>query len=535
MATKVSGASAPMRERRRSVEARLAALGTPGRPLRTPPPSGRLGADRYATPALCAALPELGPLFAGFGRYLGGRADLVARRDGRELLAIPDEAPSMTAADVDACLAHHLGRPRHQVFFEFDHTPRVIGLWSECFDAWLAPGVPVSVTVVRPGVDAHLADAPLLELLQPWFDVPAQAFRAAIDDFLQGLGRRLDQAAQAAAFATLASDASRLGDVLGAPVVFRDHCAPGVLTLERCAAESVADLRGSMHRPGPAESHGADLGRRITLAWLRLATRGQIVPYDFTEDDILVDGDRLLLRDAAFEPHSAGARRGWLGYITALSDDDPEAAADWMLAGAPGPAVERHEEGLRRRLRQAVPFRDGEWSGEDRLGELALAQWRMAQLAGWPLPQSHVRLYRGLYAVQTIVTALAPREDALVAALRDERFQAGLDSMRRVLDPLGPAASARFREALSMPRAIDGLLTLASEGRLRVKIDLPEGRQARDTRNRTVMLTATLVALTGMAMVARNVAPALGFAAERLAAVVVLVLGGWLLVAAARM
>jgi hypothetical protein len=85
------------------------------------------------------------------------------------------------------------------------------------------------------------------------------------------------------------------------------------------------------------------------------------------------------------------------------------------------------------------------------------------------------------------------------------------------------------------PQKLDEVLTLAAEGRLRVKLDVPDGHGAQHTRNRTVLLVAVLVALTGVASIARHVAPAVGAGADRLAAIVVLLLGGWLLVAAARM
>ena len=86
-----------------------------------------------------------------------------------------------------------------------------------------------------------------------------------------------------------------------------------------------------------------------------------------------------------------------------------------------------------------------------------------------------------------------------------------------------------------LPQKLDAVLELAAEGRLHVKLNVPDGDDNRTTRDRTTLLVATLVALTALASVARQVAPAFGVGIERLAAVAVLVLGGWLLVAAARM
>src|SRR5262249_56051584 len=86
-----------------------------------------------------------------------------------------------------------------------------------------------------------------------------------------------------------------------------------------------------------------------------------------------------------------------------------------------------------------------------------------------------------------------------------------------------------------LPQRVDDVLTMAAEGRLRVKLQVPEGEAGHQTRNRTVLLVALLVALTGLASIVRQLAPAFGVGFERLGAVALLVLGGWLLVVAARM
>ena len=55
-------------------------------------------------------------------------------------------------------------------------------------------------------------------------------------------------------------------------------------------------------------------------------------------------------------------------YIDAVAADDPDAAAKWILDAQGMPEVPNAvEEELMRRFRQGVPFRDGEWSGDERL------------------------------------------------------------------------------------------------------------------------------------------------------------------------
>ena len=161
----------------------------------------------------------------------------------------------------------------------------------------------------------------------------------------------------------------------------------------------------------------------------------------------------------------------------------------------------------------------------------------MAALSGWRLSSHHMHVYLGLHDVAMMVAGLRPDNDLIAAALRDEQVRGGLAGARQALEPGAIAASLteRLQGLLELPRVLDKVLTRASEGRLRVRLSVPEGAAAARTRNRTVMLVATLVALTGLAVVARDVAPAFGGGVETAAAIVVLVLGGWLLIAAARL
>lgn len=526
-----------MRARRRTVESRLARLAPPSAVRRTPPPEGRLGADDHPIRRLRDALADLGPVFAGFGRYLASRIDLLPRRDTLELSLIPDIGPAMTPLEVDACVARQLGAPIEHRFFGFDRRPYDVLLWTERHHAWIAPGVPAIVLLVRSDAQEWVqTDAPLLVLLQPWLDVAPALLAAAAEDFTSTLRRRLDQTYQAASFATLAADASTIGG-FAAPVCYRDHSAAGMLTLERPEGVTLGDVMVADVDPVSSPGIAAEHARRLASAWLRQALSGRVVPFDIGPRDIAIDGDRLQLIGGAFEPHPSVERARFLSYLNAVTADDPDAAAAWILEATLGDADDRREDALRRRFRQAVPFRDGEWSGDDRLAEQLLVHWRMAREAGCPLTAHHLHLYRGLHGVAALATVLAPHDDALLASLGDERLQIGLAEARRMMDPATVASTLDrvLQEMVRLPQKLDDVLTLAAEGRLRVKLHVPDGDGARHTRNRTILLVAALVALTGLASIVRHFAPAFGPGVERLGAVTLLVLGGWLLVVAARM
>ena len=92
-----------------------------------------------------------------------------------------------------------------------------------------------------------------------------------------------------------------------------------------------------------------------------------------------------------------------------------------------------------------------------------------------------------------------------------------------------------IQELIDLPQKLDDVLTLASEGRLRMRLQVPEADATERVRNRTVLLVTTLVAFAGLASLLHQLAPAFGAGVERAGAVILLVVGGWLLFAAARL
>lgn len=522
-------------DRRKFVEAALVEFARIRPVRRAPPPDGQLGDDDYPIEALRLTLAGLGPVFASFGRYLSTRPDLLPRRECRELAEIADAGEAADPGAVEALIHRQLGGPPARRFFQFDPLARHLTLWTERHDAWVAPGVPATVTIVRPDAPEWLEhDLPLLPLLQRCLPIAPAAFAAAIEDFSYTLRTRLDQSIQAASLATLAADVPLVGG-FDAPACYRDHCAPGILTVERGGGPTVADVLNGIADPSAGDRTA--IARRLATAWLRQALGGRLVPFEFAARDIVVDEQRLVLTTAAFEAHSTTARRRFSRYVNAVAADDPDAAAAWLVDAAG--ALETSsavEEEVKRRFRQAVPFRDGEWSGDDRLAEHLLVQWRAAHDAGCLLGPYYLHVYRGVQAVDTILERAAPDEDLLLGALEDYRLRVGLSEAAQLLDPraLEQRLDSALQEMVNLPQKLDEVLTLAAEGRLRVRLRMPESGGSRRLKHQTVLLVAGLVVLTAMASLLRHIAPAYGPPVERIGVVVLLVVGGWLLVAAAR-
>ena len=495
------------------------------------PPEGRLSADEQPAEALQTALAALGPVFADFGRYLSSRIDLLPRRlcaqlrDGEATWAAGDHRELVAGGDVAAI--GQLGGAPGRRFFAVDRAPRALTGWTQQHHARLAPDMPVVVTIVRPDAGRLLdSDLPLLSLLGPWLDVRPEVLAAVVEDFSRTLRLRLDQTQQCKGLIKLAEDA-RAGGGLDAPVCYPDFCGPSVLTTERIGGVT-ADRLAIDRR---------SVGRRLASAWVRQALAGSVVPFDFDLRDIRLYDGRLVLVGGVLEPQTPGGREQFLRYLIAAAADDPDAAWSWISEAAVPEPESQSEYQLRRRLRQAVPFRDGEWSGDDRVAEQLLVQWRVTREAGWKMHPHPLHLYRGIQAVAVATTRLAPDEDAVLTALRDERWRQGVAGMQEVPDPraLPVALQKALQDLVHMPHKLDEVLTLAASGRLRVKLHMPDADEGRRVRNRTVSLVASLVTLVGVAFLVRHLAPAYGADVERIGAVLLLLIGGWLLVAAARL
>jgi hypothetical protein len=517
-----------MSDRRSEVDARIRALGRPRPAQRVPPPEGRLSPEEQPNGRLGQALAQLGPVFSGFGRYLSARIDLLPRRDCLDLAPRPGWGqtqagdPGFNTADA---VSSQLGTGRP--FHEFDPTPRRVTEWTVECHAWLAPARPVAVRIVRPDSDRWLSgDLPLLPLLEPWLGLGPEELSAAIDDFADTLRTRLDQSQQGLALIRLAEDA-RAGGALDAPVVYQDESTIRLLTLERPAGSNLED---AVDRRAAA--------KRLAVAWLRQALTGRLVPVDFGLCDIRVTDDRLVMTGGLLETQNAVGRDQLLRYLVAGAADEPDAAWSWISKAAQrGPEGET-EYRLRCRLRQAVPFRDGEWSGDERLAERLLVQWKAVREAGWRVRRHELRLYQGIQAVSAAISQLAPEgEDVLLEALQDERLRLGMAQAQQLSDPrtlaAGPGRLAH--DMMRLPERLDEFLNLAADGRLHIKLHVPDASESRAARNRTVALVASLVTLVGVGFLVRHVAPMYGPEAERIGAVLLMIAGGWLLTAAARL
>lgn len=525
--------------RRDEVERRLAAWRLAKRfPHALSGPPGAL--DEPPVRRLRAVLPELGPVFCAFGRYLSARPDLLTEAECQELATVPDGTAPLAPGMVLDLLVQELGRPVEDTYVAFDPLPFASTLAVQDHRAQLPGGEPAVVRLVRPDLPALLdRDLGLLPLLAEAFGPEAMAgawIGAAVEDFAMTVAVTADLARLAAALAALAQDGESSGLGLCAPRVVSAASTPRLLTLENLQGQTV-DAFDPLPLSGgswPSGLGSDELAIRLCQIWLRQVRFGQVFPADFTGGDLRILADhRIAWTGEVFATLPPGTRESLWEYLLASVAQDPERICEALVREMDG-GSQGDPRRLQNRVRQLVPFRDGGWGARDDLAGYLFLHWRSAMQEGYR-PRPHlVAFYRGLARLTAQSRRLAPGIDPLREGLERARIAAGLGDVMRLFDreEMREVLGAYAVALLSMPQRLNEVLTLAAEGRATVKLEMvdpPEERRRKDSS------TAALVALLGMVAVvllAHHLASAAGSSfgpwVERIAAVLLGALGVFL-------
>ncbi|HYL05416.1 MAG TPA: hypothetical protein VE075_05220 [Thermoanaerobaculia bacterium] len=562
------------RERREWVAGRLEALRFEGPAVRSPPsrppgfprpvaaspaggrPAGPAqAAASPASPAvvrLAAALPELGPVFCAFGRYLGTRLDLLPESVCQVLAAVPDQAPAMPVEKVRDPLAG---------IAALEPLPVASTLVYQEHRGRLAGGEPVRVRLVRPELDAELAgDLELLPLLGPALLSPGAAgagpllspaaLAAAVDDFGgagAGVLAAADLSRQGAALLAFGQEAAAAGLPVAPPRLLAELSSKRMLTL--------AELPGSAPGRGPhAAGELADaadptaltaltaLTTTLCQSWLRQACFGSVLAADFRLADVEVLPDRRLCwTGGTYATLPPGTKGNLWSYLLAAAANEPDRACAALLPELDGGPDDGGSE-LRHRLRQLVPFRDGGWVATDDLAGYLFLHWRCATEVGYRPRPYLVAFYRGVACLAAAARRLAPQRDALREGLEAARLTAGLGEVTRWLDPqqLRDVLGSYAAVMLAMPQRAEELMSLAASGRINVKVEVvaPEPPAEARRKDSSAASIAVLMAMAAVVLLAHQLSASgvLGPWAvwsERAAAVMVGLLGALLVRAGA--
>ena len=236
---------------------------------------GPTDAPRLPQPeVLCSILSELGPVYVKLGQLLSTRADLLSEDYIEALSELQADVPAAPWATTEPLLLEALGQPLERCFSAFPQEPIAAGSIGQVYKAQLLDGTTVAVKVLRPGIEAQVAeDGSLLRQLAgvaastslgTSYDVVGLA-----DQVLAALGRELD-------FRIEAANTLRLQEILKASSFVRDGLlrVPGVqqelssrrvLVLEWVEGEPVLSVPArealrAAHPEGIKEANRALLG-----------------------------------------------------------------------------------------------------------------------------------------------------------------------------------------------------------------------------------------------------------------------------------
>lgn len=136
-----------------------------GKPSDDPRPRGE---------RLRLALESLGPVFIKLGQALSTRPDIVPQDIADELAKLQDRVPAFDSAQAKALIEAALGKPVSELFATFENEPMAAASVAQVHGAQLknddgAPGMHVVVKVLRPGIEAKVAeDIAVMYALARW-------------------------------------------------------------------------------------------------------------------------------------------------------------------------------------------------------------------------------------------------------------------------------------------------------------------------------------------------------------------------------
>ncbi|MCC6196814.1 MAG: ubiquinone biosynthesis regulatory protein kinase UbiB [Burkholderiales bacterium] len=186
------------------------------------------------------ALEALGPIFVKFGQMLSTRRDLRPPDIADELAKLQDDVPPFPVEEVVATLTRCYGKPVDAVFASFDRTPAASASVAQVHFAALPDGTPVAVKVLRPGIDAVIAnDLALMQTAAGMLErVSAEARRLrpreVVREFEKTLRDELDLTREAANCSQLRRN-FEYSPLLLVPEVHWDYTSEAVLVMQRMA------------------------------------------------------------------------------------------------------------------------------------------------------------------------------------------------------------------------------------------------------------------------------------------------------------
>lgn len=193
------------------------------------------------------ALEYLGPVFVKFGQLLSTRRDLLPSDIADELARLQDQVPPFPGDTARRVTAEAIGAPVETAFARFDADPIASASVAQVHGACLHDGTEVVVKVLRPDIEAVIAeDIALLKLLAGLLEEHSREARRlhltrVVADYERTILDELDLQHEAANTARLRINFAE-SPLLYVPRVYWDLTRRNVLVLERIYGVPISDM-----------------------------------------------------------------------------------------------------------------------------------------------------------------------------------------------------------------------------------------------------------------------------------------------------
>lgn len=397
-----------------------------------------LASAEGASEELLQILPELGPVFSGFARFLSTRADVVPAGLRADLARVRDQIAPAPLSEIREVVEAGWHRAVEDVCFAFDETPSETRFPTQSHRAWLTPTDSVIVSSVPPSFEARAErDLPMLPILSAALAGAlggSDVFDTLLADYRGLLRRRLDFSDDLAASEALVADARRFPPLRAR----RPH--PGLSSRRVAVWDDIA----SVPLDAPGFNHD-EAGPSICRAWLRQALLGRTFPEEPAPADFLIAGRRqVALGGRLFTSLTTDAQVTIQGYLVAVAAGDPDLAIRYLTRELiPGRSADAA--GFQRRIRHAWSV-DSDAAGGSELMAQLLLHWRIAVEHGYQPKARLASFYRGCLAAVSAATAMGAEADVLRDTLEALQIRM-IASQVEALTGVSPSTARSVREA----------------------------------------------------------------------------------------